>query len=173
MIEQLKEKIRFLKSFLLGLLQTQLPIPMSKLYTLAKQCLGEHITLNQSVPDDVGCAEAVSYVLKQAGIPLPAEGIAGTAALYQWLSTNALFKVAQAPTAGAILISPTGSGNGIVEGHTGIVGQYNVQFSGDWGIMSNNSDNGLFQEKWSLTAWEENYTQKGGLPMYYFVYIGV
>jgi hypothetical protein len=38
-----------------------------------------HCTLNNSVPAEVGCAEAVSFILQKSGIPLT--GIAGTATL--------------------------------------------------------------------------------------------
>jgi hypothetical protein len=139
------------------------------IYNEAKASLGKHITLNNAVPADVGCAEAVSFVLKNAGVQnLPAQGYAGTADLYVWLHSNPRFMALDAPEAGAIIISPTGYGNGSVEGHTGILGGFGVQFPYEFGILSNNSDNGLFQEVWSLPAWGANYGTKGGLPVAFF-----
>lgn len=139
------------------------------LYTAAVSCLDRHITLNANVPASVGCAEAVSYVMKLAGVADGLQGIAGTAALDGFLAGSPLFTKVFAPTVGAILVSPTGAGNGSVEGHTGIVAKYNLQFPNDYGVLSNNSDNGLFQEKWSISAWAKNYHSKGGLPMNYYV----
>lgn len=140
-----------------------------KIYNEAKNSLGKHLTLNSSVPNDVGCAEAVSFVLKNAGITgIPAEGYAGTADLYRWLLANPAFKLIEQPEQGAIIVSPTGFGNGLVEGHTGILGAFGVQFSNEYGILSNNSDDGLFEEKWNLLTWWENYGLKGHLPVALF-----
>lgn len=141
----------------------------TKIYNVAKLSLGEHITLNQNVPADVGCAEAVSFVLKNAGIgSIPASGFAGTADLYRWLLANPQFKLIEQPEQGAIVVSPTGFGNNTVEGHTGILGAFGVQFPSEFGILSNNSDNGLWQEKWNLLTWWENYGLKGHLPVALF-----
>lgn len=142
----------------------------TKIYNQAKSCLGKHITLNHNVPNDVGCAEAVSFVLKNAGIAnIPSTGFAGTATLYQWLLSNPNFVKKNYPIQGAIIISPTGYGNGSVEGHVGVVGGFLIQFPYDYGVLSNNSDTGLFQEKWSVDAWQQNYGTAGGLPVAFFV----
>jgi hypothetical protein len=140
-----------------------------KIYDIAKDSLGKHITLNTNVPNEVGCAEAVSYVLKKASIgSLPVSGFAGTADLYRFLLDNNQFHLIEQPEQGAIIVSPTGFGNGKVEGHTGILGGFGVQFPNEYGILSNNSDNGLFQEKWNLLTWWENYGLKGHLPVALF-----
>lgn len=141
----------------------------SKLYNIAKNLLGQHLTLNNNVPADVGCAEAVSYVLKQAGVKnIPAAGIAGTADLYRWMLQDPQFKLIEAPEQGCIIVSPTGFGNGTVEGHTGIMAAFGLQYPNEYGILSNNSDNGLWQEKWNLLTWWENYGVKGHLPVALF-----
>jgi hypothetical protein len=140
-----------------------------RIYSAAKDHLGKHITLNDNVPNEVGCAEAVSFVLKNAGITnIPVEGYAGTADLYRWLLASPQFKLIEQPEQGAIVVSPTGFGNGTVEGHTGILGAFGVQFPNEYGILSNNSDDGLFEEKWSLLTWWENYGLKGHLPVALF-----
>lgn len=139
-----------------------------KIYLEAKECLGKHITLDPNVPNEVGCAEAISFVLKNAGFVLPQGGIAGTSALYDWLSANTLFERVYAPQKGAVIVSPTGHGNGSIEGHTGIIGGYGTYFPYQYGILSNNSDNGLFQEKWDLLTWYLHYGVKGGLPLAMF-----
>lgn len=129
------------------------------IYLVAKGNLGKHLTLNPDVPPEVGCAEAVSTVLKQAGIAVPTEGIAGTAALYAWLPQNG-FSRADTPQAGDIIVSPTGMGNGTVRGHTGVVGNA--------GILSNDSQSGLFLELWTIDKWQEFYGSQGGLPVAFF-----
>lgn len=149
----------------------QEPVSVSateNLYETAKKCLGTHQTLNPSVSPEVGCAEAVSSVLKLAGYQVPPYGIAGTADLVKWLLASPKFTRIYAPEEGAITVSPTGYGNGKIPGHTGIFGGYGVAFPGDWGIMSNDSQTGLLLELWSLSKWGQYYTEYGGIPSYYF-----
>lgn len=142
-----------------------------KIYGVAKTAVinSEHLTLNNNVPPEVGCAEAVSTVLLKAGIKgVPVTGFAGTAVLYNWLRTNPQFVQITNPEAGAIIVSPTGAGNGKIPGHTGIVGAFGVSYASDWGICSNDSNSGLFLELWNIQKWIQYYAQYGGLPMYYF-----
>jgi hypothetical protein len=130
-----------------------------RIYNAAAACLEKHITLDPSVPGELGCAEAVSYVLKQAGYILPEEGIAGTAALYVWLQQH--FTPVSVPQYGDVIISPSGmSTKGSPHGHTGIVAKY--------GILSNDSDSGLFLEKYTLASWATYFHTTEGFPVFYF-----
>lgn len=138
------------------------------LYTVAKNALGTKQTLDPSVPSDVGCSEAISAMLKTAGIVVPQAGIAGTAQLYTWLKNNARFSQIAAPQAGDIIISPTTSLGKIDHGHVGIMAMYNVQYINDYGIISNDSDTGLVREKWCLKDWIAYYQIYGGLDVAYF-----
>lgn len=140
----------------------------SKIYSQAKLHIGTHITLNNAVPAEVGCAEAVSYILRAAGLKVPNGGIAGTASLYEWLVANPAFEKVDDPEQGAVIISPTGTGNGSVEGHTGIVGSFGLQWPDDWGIVSNDSASGYFLETWSYARWKAYYASVGNLPIYFF-----
>lgn len=140
------------------------------IYTVAKNSLGTHQTLNPEIPIDVGCAEAVSSILKKAGVKnIPELGIPGTASLYDWLSRNPAFKRVQAPEAGAIVVSATGTGNGSVHGHTGIFGKRGLMYLGDFGICSNDSQTGLFLELWSWKRWQQYYMVQGQLTTGIFV----
>lgn len=130
--------------------------------------LETHCTLDSSVPAEYGCAEAVSFILQKSGLPIPAGGIAGTASLYEWLSSNPSFKRIYAPEPGAIIISPTGYGNGSINGHTGFLGKPGKYYKGDYGIVSNDSNTGLLLELWDLTRWQKYYLQQGGLPVAFF-----
>lgn len=148
---------------------TIIPTMPDNILLIAKQCLGQRQTLNDTVPSEVGCAEAVSTVLHRAGVEgIPATGIASTLNLYNWLKNNPKFEQITAPEPGAVVVSPTGMGNGKVRGHTGIVGRFNVAFRGDYGICSNDSNSGLFLELWQMSKWDQYYGGYGGLPIFYF-----
>ncbi len=138
------------------------------IYNTTKIHLGEHLTLNEAVPHEVGCAEAVSKVLSLAGLVVPPGGIAGTASLYEWLVTNPKFQKIDHPEQGAIILSATGSGNGSVEGHVGIIGGFGAMYPNDWGICSNDSATGKFLERWSYERWLAYYEQVGGLQTHLF-----
>lgn len=135
------------------------------IYKTAAANLGRHLTLDEAVPAEVGCAEAVSWVLAKAGISDGAKGIAGTAALDAWLASSPLFTKIALPEEGAILVSATGAGNGSVEGHTGIFGRYDVEYHADWGVLSNESATGRFMERWSWVRWQAYYHTVGNLPL--------
>lgn len=159
--EEINAKIADLRKQI-AILQARLDAlapPSGPIYAAAKITLGTHITLDPTVPPDVGCAEAVSYVLLKAGLPMPPKGIAGTSALYAWCQKH--LKAVTDPQAGDVVISPTGmSSKGTPHGHTGIVARY--------GILSNDSDTGLFLEKYTLDTWKQYFGTKLGFPVFYF-----
>lgn len=136
----------------------------SIVYQKAAQSLGRHMTLNEAIPAEVGCAEAVSAVLSLAGVSDGTKGIAGTSALEDWVIQSGRFTKIPIPETGALLISATGKGNGSVEGHTGFFGRYDLRFPADWGLLSNDSASGLFLERWSWSRWQKHYSGAGGLP---------
>jgi hypothetical protein len=81
---------------------------------------------------------------------------------YGILRTAKDFEEVKEPLEGDILISPTSYGNGkISSGHIGIVGKSNI-------IMSNNSNNGKFEENYTMTTWKHYFVEKGGFPMKFF-----
>lgn len=168
-IAQLKAELALLQEELRVLMNPHtMTATENKIYSQAKLHLGFHITLNNAVPAEVGCAEAVSYILRAAGLVVPSGGIAGTESLYEWLVANPKFEKIDNAEEGAIIISPTGMGNGLVEGHTGIVGGFGVMFPNEWGICSNDSASGKFMETWSYERWVVYYGATGSLPIYFF-----
>lgn len=140
----------------------------TRIYNVVRDNLGEHLTLNENVNPEVGCAEAVSKVLQLAGISVPSHGIAGTAALLAWLQSNPDFEAIEAPEQGCIIVSATGAGNGSVRGHTGILAAFNLMYANDWGICSNDSNTGTLREQWCLKDWIAYYEDKGALKTHYF-----
>lgn len=145
-----------------GATHATISVPTLAIYTAAKNDLGKHITLNPQVPPDVGCAEAASVVLKTAGIPgIPATGFASTFDLYEFMLKSGKFKQSTSYTQGAIIISPSGtSSKGSPHGHVGICGVY--------GILSNDSNTGLFREIWTLDSWMFYYAKTLGFPVFFF-----
>lgn len=132
-----------------------------KLYFAAKAALGTRQTLDLSVPPEVGCAEAISAILKQIGLPIPTQGIPGTANLLTFLETSGLFHELNMPELSAIIISPTGqSTKGALHGHVGICLKY--------GIGSNDSQSGLYLELWDIPKWNQYYGCTLGFPVRYF-----
>jgi hypothetical protein len=165
--QELKAEIEMLQLQLIGVLQNKLPLTPEqlKIKKVIMEYLGEHITLNNTVPPEVGCAEAVSFILQKLNEVIASAGIAGTAALLNYCeSLPLIYQEISTPEPFALLISATGTGNGTVEGHTGFFGVYNKMYVNDWGIVSNDSNTGILRELWSWSRWSAYYTQKGALP---------
>jgi hypothetical protein len=140
--------------------QTELAI-----YNAAKSSLGKPMTLDLSIPINVRCAEAVSAILKLAGINDGPQGIAGTDELETWLRNNPKFEQIAEPECGAIVISAT---EGSQHGHTGIVAAAGAEGNGITGIMSNNSETGLFLELWNTGTWKQYFVDVLHLEMNFY-----
>lgn len=128
-----------------------------KIYNLAKSCLGKDIAKTQN---ELGCAEAVSYLLTTLNVAgFPKAGYLSTLDLFHWLKAHAT--QVTVPEIGDVIISPTGtSSKKSAHGHVGIVAKF--------GVLSNNSMNGLFEEYYTLEKWRAYYGDKLGFPIYYF-----
>lgn len=144
------------------------PIMQEKLYQTLISSIGKRMTLDVSVPPELGCAQALSALLKQSGFDVPKYGISGTATLAIWMQNNPQFEQIFAPEDKCIIISTTNSGNGSVRGHCGVLGVKGKQFKDDWGIVSNDSQTGLLLELWNYTNWVEFYIKKGQLETFFF-----
>lgn len=138
------------------------------LYNAAKNNLGVHLTLNDTVSPEVGCAECVSKLFAITGIAVPKNGIPGTAALLSWLESNPDFQEIETAEQGCVIVSATGTGNGSVRGHTGVVCAFNLMYVNDFGITSNDSNTGTLREQWNLKDWLAYYQVTGGLTTKYF-----
>lgn len=134
-----------------------------KLYLIAKTNLDTRLTLDESIPAAVGCAQAVSKALKTLSNTLiPPGGISGTYTLLEWLKTHpTLFREVSEAAPGRIIISPTGySTKRFPHGHVGICLTDR--------IASNNSFNGLWQDKFTHKMWDDYYRRDRGFPVRYF-----
>lgn len=132
-----------------------------KLYQTAVSCLGKDASPLDKANDDVACAESVNSVVFKAFGDY-AGGDLSTARMYSALKNNMKFAEVSSPIKGDIIISPTGYGNGqLSNGHVGIVGD-------SYGIMSNNSANGIWDIHYTLTTWKARYAVLGGFPVKFY-----
>lgn len=137
-----------------------------RIYDIAKSCLGKSLVPVGDDPD-LGCAISLTVLLNKAGINIR-ETVSTAQALVE-LETSPLFKEVSDPLPGDVIISASGTSSientSIKNGHCGVVAIYPI---GDNGIMSNNSLNGLWQEVYTLSSWNERYKIQGGYLTRFF-----
>jgi hypothetical protein len=142
---------------------------MNTFYDSIKAALGTHLTLDNAVPAEVGCAEAMSALLRPIDPSIPANGIANTADLLAHaLAHPEIYTSISDPEEGALVIFATGSGNGSFPGHTGAFGADGVMYVDDWGVCSNDSNTGLFRELWAWLKMLAYYQGAGGMQPHLF-----
>lgn len=130
------------------------------LLDICKTTLGKDASPRDLTADSTGCAESVTTLLKQIYPETPI--ITGTYSLFEWLQKN--WKETTVATPECILISHTGSGNGSMRGHVGILDE-------NLNVMSNDSATGKWMTNYSLETWRKRYVEKGGFKMRYFTKI--
>lgn len=131
-----------------------------KLYDAGKASLEKDLVNDPTVPNEVQCAAQVNAVHRLA-FGNDVGGGASTKLMYESLLKDPRFKQVDEYSAGRIIISPTGySSKGAPHGHVGICGYY--------GVMSNNSLNGLWQQVYDEASWKRYYHDKLGFPVYFF-----
>lgn len=138
-----------------------MPNKSDHLYDVAYSFIGKDASPKELAPDVVSCAESLSCVMIAAGVPDLHNPILGTAQLNQWLHDH--FTEVEVPELGDIVMSATGSGNGRIKGHCGVMGKHTV--------MSNNSQSGLWDYHWTLDEWKKYYEIRGGIPTKYYRWI--
>lgn len=129
-----------------------------RVYQVAKDSLGKNLCENRIL----GCMESVNAVVS-AAVGQSVGGGASTWLGYQALLNNPnRFMKVDKPLPGDIIMSPSGTSSipDNVHGHTGIVGIY--------GVLSNSSSTGLFEEKYTLQSWLDFFCTQEGFPVYYF-----
>jgi hypothetical protein len=130
-----------------------------KLYDAAVAALGTDASPNDLAPDELGCAETVSSIIRKVLPDFPV--ITGTATLWErFISDGRFTEVTGTPQAGDIIISPTQPQRPF-PGHTGI-------FLGEREIASNDSRTGTFAQNYVLNTWKGYYGAKGGYPVYIY-----
>jgi hypothetical protein len=133
--------------------------PSEKILERSNSFLGLDASPNNLVDKDVACAESYTTLMKGLFPEIPI--ITGTWTLNDYLSKNAHFQAVTIPHEGDTIISVTGTGNGKIQGHVGIIARDSV-------IHSNNSNNGLWEGHFTLKSWIDYYVVHGQLKTYYY-----
>lgn len=128
------------------------------IYDAAYSCIGKDISLNQNVPNEVQCCQAVSYVLKKAGIKVPKGGIYGVKELEAYLRSSG-FKEVQLYTVGAIITARRPIEGYSDLAHAGVCGK-------NW-IMSNDSANGHWAANYTANGWKRAFDNRGAVRRYF------
>lgn len=152
----LKRHVSLLERILKSLLGNQVLPPT--FLDVCEDAIGSDASPADIVPDEVGCAETVSTLMKKVWTDTPI--MTGTWTLWDYLSKHPQFQRVTVPTPGCIIISPTVP-NKPFPGHTGV-------FVGNMNIASNDSKTGKFLENYDLETWMARYVTKGGYPAYIY-----
>jgi hypothetical protein len=135
-----------------------------KLLEKSKEMIGKEASPYDNAPDEFGCVESLCSIIRSSiARDFPLE--LATWKFLTLLKQDKRFKTTLELEPGNIILSPTGSGNGTVRGHTGIIGE-------DGTIMSNNSYTGLWESNYTINTWVERWRVVGGMPIYVFEPIG-
>lgn len=129
--------------------KTNMETPAQKVYDAAKNNMGRHLTLDPSVPEEVGCCEALSLTLLDAGYSVPSKGIAAVNSMIAWMIAKG-FTETDTPIPGTVITAHSPDYYNPNGAHVGVVMEY--------GICSNTSANGLWQENYaSVQAWRDGF----------------
>lgn len=157
--------------------------PADRLYEVAVAYIGTDASPNDEADDENGCANAVSAILQTAFPSIKFPMIIATAKMQPYFIKSPYFKEIYTPQKGCIVIDATGSGNGKLIGHVGIIGK-NLSEDGTLWIMSNNSydkwENGqrtVFAGEWTpnytIRSWKKRYEGIGGFKTRYFLPVDI
>lgn len=139
---------------------TSQPSSNQKLYSVAKSCLGLSLygDLNPNIPEEYGCAASVSEILKLADYVIPPDGIPTVLGLKGWALANG-WKISTMQTPGNIILAHNPEQTITTGAHIGICLIY--------GIGSNNSSTGIFDEYFSpYEKWNTYFEGEGSVTEY-------
>lgn len=131
------------------------------LYWASRDAMYTDVSPNDTAPDELGCVDSVSSLIRKIFPDLNFPSLYHTARLFAYLEKSPSFKPVDKPLPGDIVLNVTGTGNGRVKhGHTGVCGY-------KW-IMSNDSRTGLWLANYTYPAWKAAFESKGGMVTYYY-----
>lgn len=132
-----------------------------KIYKMAVSRLGVDASPNDLAPDELGCAETVTQIIKDAGFNQLI--LVSTAKLNEYLVNESMWLKVETPIRGDIIISPTGMGGPKIKvGHVGIMAD-------SYKIMSNSSSDGKFKQNYNLDTWKKRWFE---YPCYFYRRMG-
>ena len=159
MKEILIKLIALYQELLNKMIEAQIKSESDIIFNKASSLLGKEASPRDLVDDDVACAESLTTILSSLYEDTPI--ITGTYTLWDFLKGSPHYQSIWAPQRGCIILSPTGTGNGNILGHTGIIGEGGK-------VMSNNSYTGLWTDHLTLSRWNDRYGRVGGFPILFF-----
>lgn len=135
-----------------------------QLFDVAMTYTGKDVTPKDEVPDDVACAETVDTLYYKTFGEYISGGISVSTTVLknEMLFTSSKFQRVPSFEKYAILVYPTGEGNGrLANGHIFICGD-----SGK--LYSNTSATGKFEQNYNLFTAKYRYETIGGFKPFYF-----
>ena len=124
----------------------------------AEKAIDKDITPNDEIPDKVSCvAQIVALLQKVMEFP----DLTYTPDLLNFLKQDKRFKGTLDLDIGNIMLNATGTGNGSVRGHVGIIWK-------NGRILANNSYTGKLDTYYTIDMWRDRFRIKGGMTTYVF-----
>lgn len=129
-----------------------------QIYTAAVAGMNKHLALDNNVPTEVGCVQAVSVVLKNAGYPIPAKGLYAVNELIAFALAHGM-KETKNPKPGDVVTAHQPAYNNPSWAHCGIMAKN--------GILNNNSMTGKFTLSYTRAQWERYFGGRGSKTRYF------
>ena len=124
-----------------------------ELLKLAKEWYGKELSPLDPVDDNVACVDSLTNLIRLKFPDFPK--VYSTANLHHELVQSVNFRGTLDAKAGNIILNVTGTGNGSIRGHCGVIGETKV--------YANNSLTGLWDDYYDLKTWNARYRHKGGM----------
>ncbi len=128
------------------------------LFKKAERSLGIDVTPLDRVNDELACVTSVTAILNHV-VKFPR--MSYTPYFVRELKRDKRFKGVMDIKVGDIMVNATGTGNGTIRGHCGIVGENGK-------IMSNDSYSGIWKYYYTIDSWKARYRVGGGMPTLVF-----
>ena len=134
------------------------PSKRLKLLAAAQSFLGKEASPLDKVPDEVACVESLGNVARPI-CPFP--DVYGTWDALKFLKNSSHWRGTLEALPGNLIINATGTGNGKLRGHCGVILEGGR-------IASNNSKTGLWTDFYTIDTWKKRYRIDGAMPTYVF-----
>jgi len=134
------------------------------IHRIAKDFLGMDASPDDAAPDELGCAESVTEILKAAGCMPYVD--TSTYRMYRYFRADKNWELVEDPQEGDVVLSPTGHSSKRpvpFVGHTGIVGANGT-------IMASDSRTGKFMSNYTIDLWRGRWVKRGGYKMLFYRY---
>ena len=117
------------------------------LYQTAYDCLGQHLTLNDEISPELGCAQTISAILLKCGYKIPKKGISTVAGLTDWMLSNG-FKEEIKYQRGLVI-----TGRAPEWAHIGVTGNTHIMSNTSYTFVSKGLTQGLLQANYHRNSW--------------------